>query len=74
MKAEHPAQTDGHVGICGEIKINLERIGGSAQPCKGNGGICCAESGIGNGGNASDSGNPPMHSGTYLWDTDYTDY
>ena len=29
---------------------------------------------LGNGGNASDSGNPPMHSGTYLWDTDYTDY
>lgn len=27
-----------------------------------------------NGGNASGSGNPPMHSGTYLWDTDYTDY
>ena len=25
-------------------------------------------------GNASESGNPPMHSGTYLWDTDYTDY
>lgn len=31
-------------------------------------------SSIGNGGNASGSGNPPMHSGTYLWDTDYTDY
>ena len=31
-------------------------------------------SSIGNGGSASDSGNPPMHSGTYLWDTDHTDY
>ena len=31
-------------------------------------------SSIGNGGSASDSGNPPMHSGTYLWDTDNTDY
>lgn len=27
-----------------------------------------------NGGNASESGNPTMHSGTYLWDTDNTDY
>lgn len=26
------------------------------------------------GGDASGSGNPPMHSGTYLWDTDNTDY
>lgn len=25
-------------------------------------------------GDASGSGNPPMHSGTYLWDTDNTDY
>lgn len=31
-------------------------------------------SSIGNGGNSSESGNPPMHSGTYLWDTDNTDY
>ena len=29
---------------------------------------------IGNGGPSSESDNPPMHSGTYLWDTDYTDY
>lgn len=27
-----------------------------------------------NGGDASVAGNPPMHSGTYLWDTDNTDY
>ena len=27
-----------------------------------------------NGGDASGAGNPPLHSGTYLWDTDYTDY
>ena len=27
-----------------------------------------------NGGDASVARNPPMHSGTYLWDTDNTDY
>ena len=27
-----------------------------------------------NGGDATVAGNPPMHSGTYLWDTDNTDY
>ena len=27
-----------------------------------------------NGGDASVAGHPPMHSGTYLWDTDNTDY
>lgn len=27
-----------------------------------------------NGGDASVADNPPMHSGTYLWDTDNTDY
>ena len=32
MEAEHPAQADGHIGIAGEIKIDLQRIGDGTQP------------------------------------------
>ena len=27
FKAEHTTQTDGHIGITGEVEVNLQRIG-----------------------------------------------
>ena len=31
-EAEDPPQADGHVGVAGEIEVDLEAIGGEAQP------------------------------------------
>ena len=30
VKAEHPPQTDGHVAVAGEVKIDLQGIGQSS--------------------------------------------
>ena len=32
MKAEHPAQTDSHIGISGKIKIDLKTVRGNSDP------------------------------------------
>ena len=32
LKTEHPSQADGHVGVTGEIEVNLERVGQCAEP------------------------------------------
>ena len=32
MKAKHPAQADGHIGIPGKIKINLKAVRGDSDP------------------------------------------
>ena len=32
MEAEHPPQADGHIGIAGEIVINLHGVAQGAQP------------------------------------------
>ena len=37
-EAEQPSQADGHVGIAGEIKVDLEREGQRAQPRRDHGG------------------------------------
>ena len=31
-KAKHPAQTDGHIAVAAEIKINLEHVAYRTQP------------------------------------------
>ena len=36
METKHPSQSDCHVRIPGEIKVNLEGICHSPQPCSGN--------------------------------------
>ena len=35
VKAKHPAQADGHVGVGGEIKIDLKGVGNGPQPGEG---------------------------------------
>ena len=36
MESEHPAQTDRHIAVSAEVKINLQHIGNGTQPCP-----CC---------------------------------
>src|SRR5437773_2244604 len=35
-EAEHSRNPDSHVGVAGEIKIDLERVAGDAQPSRSN--------------------------------------
>ena len=35
LKAQHPAKAGGHIGIAGEVEVNLEREGDDAQPGPG---------------------------------------
>ena len=37
MKAKHPAQADGHVGVAGKVKVDLKGIAQRAQPGEGHG-------------------------------------
>ena len=37
VKSKHPAQTDGHVGIAGEVVVQLEDVSHRSQPGKGGG-------------------------------------
>ena len=40
LKAQHPAQAHGHIGIAGEVKVELKRKGRHAQPGPGGGELC----------------------------------
>ena len=62
MQAQHFAHADGHVGICGEIQVNVQGISCKTQPGTGHGKIgqqfCIGRKlgGIGNGGVCEDQG------------------
>lgn len=47
VEAEHPAKADGHVGIGGKIKVDLEGIGYSAEPREKNGRSGGGKGGVG---------------------------
>ena len=53
MEAEHPPQTDGHVAVAGEIKIDLQRIGYGGKPVE-RGAVNGAVSGVDRLGDAGD--------------------
>lgn len=40
MESEHEAKADGHIGISGEIEINLQSVGNGSQPGGGHGSRC----------------------------------
>lgn len=40
MESEHEAKADGHVGISGEVEINLQGVGNGSQPGGGHGSRC----------------------------------
>lgn len=40
MEPEHEAKADGHVGISGEVEVNLQSVGNGSQPGSGHGSRC----------------------------------
>src|SRR3989442_14821612 len=49
LKAEHPAEADGHVGVAAEIEIDLESVSNDAEPRGGRVERLRAERGVGHG-------------------------
>ena len=50
VEAEHAAKADGHVGVAGEVAVNLQRIAHRPQPREGGGGGVSGKGCVGHGG------------------------